>query len=152
MWCIRLKWRWAFSRLNGVISQKTEFLITTGVGTSKPTIPAIFVSLLYFVQFTFSFIHSSMALQPFFGPWLILQLRNIFYTVGRTPWTGDQPVARPLPTHRTTQTQIKSTHRYPCLEWDWNPRSQLSSEDSPWLRPRSHRDRSFTFYIVLYTA
>jgi hypothetical protein len=21
----------------------------------------------------------------------------IFYTVGRTPWTGDQPVARPLP-------------------------------------------------------
>jgi hypothetical protein len=24
------------------------------------------------------------------------------YTVGRTPWTGDQPVARPLPTHRTT--------------------------------------------------
>jgi hypothetical protein len=22
------------------------------------------------------------------------------YTVSRTPWTGDQPVARPLPTHR----------------------------------------------------
>jgi hypothetical protein len=22
----------------------------------------------------------------------------ILYTVGRTPWTGDQPVARPLPT------------------------------------------------------
>jgi hypothetical protein len=29
----------------------------------------------------------------------------ILYTVGRTPWMGDQPVARPLPTHRTTQTQ-----------------------------------------------
>jgi hypothetical protein len=29
----------------------------------------------------------------------------ILYTVGRTPWTGDQPVARPLPTHRTTQTR-----------------------------------------------
>jgi hypothetical protein len=28
----------------------------------------------------------------------------ILYTVGRTPWTGDQPVSRPLPTHRTTQT------------------------------------------------
>jgi hypothetical protein len=28
-----------------------------------------------------------------------------FYTVGRTPWTGDQPVARPLHAHRTTQTQ-----------------------------------------------
>jgi hypothetical protein len=33
----------------------------------------------------------------------------ILYTVDRTPWTGDQPVARPLPTHRTTQTQNKST-------------------------------------------
>jgi hypothetical protein len=28
----------------------------------------------------------------------------ILYTVGRTPWAGDQPVARPLPTRRTTQT------------------------------------------------
>jgi hypothetical protein len=33
----------------------------------------------------------------------------IFYTVGRTPCTGDQPVARPLPRHRTTQTQNKRT-------------------------------------------
>jgi hypothetical protein len=24
------------------------------------------------------------------------------YTVGRTPWTGVQPVARPLPTHEPT--------------------------------------------------
>jgi hypothetical protein len=29
----------------------------------------------------------------------------ILYTVGRAPWTGDQPVLRLLPTHRTTQTQ-----------------------------------------------
>jgi hypothetical protein len=34
----------------------------------------------------------------------------ILYTVGRTPWTGDQPVAGPLPTHRTTQIQNKRTH------------------------------------------
>jgi hypothetical protein len=33
----------------------------------------------------------------------------IIYTVNGTPWTGDQPVARPLPTYRTTQTQNKST-------------------------------------------
>jgi hypothetical protein len=31
----------------------------------------------------------------------------ILNTVGRTPWTGDQPVARPVPTHRTAQTQNK---------------------------------------------
>jgi hypothetical protein len=29
----------------------------------------------------------------------------ILYTVGRTFWTGDQPVARPLPTHTPTQTE-----------------------------------------------
>jgi hypothetical protein len=34
----------------------------------------------------------------------------ILYTVRRTPWTGDQPFVRPLPTERTTQTQNKSTH------------------------------------------
>jgi hypothetical protein len=33
----------------------------------------------------------------------------IFYTVGRTPWTGDQHVAGPLPAHRTAQTQNKRT-------------------------------------------
>jgi hypothetical protein len=31
------------------------------------------------------------------------------YTVGRTPWMGDQPIARPLRTHRTTQAQNKRT-------------------------------------------
>jgi hypothetical protein len=54
-----------------------------------------------------SFIHSSMALQPFVGPWPLLQYCNLFYTVGRTPWMEAQPVARPLPTHRTTQTENK---------------------------------------------
>jgi hypothetical protein len=33
----------------------------------------------------------------------------IFYTVGGTPWMGEQPVARPLPPHRTAQTQNKRT-------------------------------------------
>jgi hypothetical protein len=31
----------------------------------------------------------------------------IFCTVGRSPWTRDQPVASPLPAHRTAQTQNK---------------------------------------------
>jgi hypothetical protein len=60
-----------------------------------------------------------MVLQPFVGPWPLLQFRKLFYTVGRTPWMSDQLVARPLPTHRTTQTQNKHTH--PCLEWDSIP-------------------------------
>jgi hypothetical protein len=33
----------------------------------------------------------------------------ILYTVGRAPWTGDQPVAMPLPAQRTAQTQKKDT-------------------------------------------
>jgi hypothetical protein len=33
----------------------------------------------------------------------------ILYTVGKTPWTGDQPFARPLPAHRTTKIQNKRT-------------------------------------------
>jgi hypothetical protein len=69
-----------------------------------------------------------MALQPFVGPWRLLQFRKIVYTDGRTPWMSDQSVARPLPTLRAIHTQNKRTHRNPCLEWDSNPRSQLSSE------------------------
>jgi hypothetical protein len=42
------------------------------------------------------------------GPWPLFQFLNL-HTVGRAPWTGDQPVARPLPTHWTTQTQNKRT-------------------------------------------
>jgi hypothetical protein len=50
-----------------------------------------------------------MALQPFVGPWPFFQFLNL-YTVGKTIWTEDQPVIRPLPTNRTTtQTQNKRT-------------------------------------------
>jgi hypothetical protein len=38
-------------------------------------------------------------LQPLVGP-LLFSSFLILYTVGGTPWTGDQPVARPLCTHR----------------------------------------------------
>jgi hypothetical protein len=48
---------------------------------------------------------------PVVGPWPLFQFLNL-YTVGRTPWTGDQPVARPLPTRRTTQIQKKRKQTY----------------------------------------
>jgi hypothetical protein len=51
----------------------------------------------------------------------------ILYTVGRTSWTEDQPVARLLATNRTTQTQNKRT-QISCLEWDSNLRSQRLSK------------------------
>jgi hypothetical protein len=59
----------------------------------------------------------------------------ILYTVGRTPWTGDQPVASPLPTHNTNTNTINShtvirTHHS----------SVRASEDSSCLRARGHCD------------
>jgi hypothetical protein len=33
----------------------------------------------------------------------------IVYTIGRTPWTREQPIARLLPRHRTTKSQNKRT-------------------------------------------
>jgi hypothetical protein len=76
-----------------------------------------------------TFIHSFISGSTALG-WALAssQFPNLFYADGRTPWTSDQPVARPLPKHTTTQTQYKGTHRHPRLEWDSNPRSQHSSE------------------------
>jgi hypothetical protein len=70
-------------------------------------------------------LHAGFFLRLFFDPedggdmsfetsWLYnpLNLGRFFsfltlYTVGRTPWMRDQPVAMSLSTHRTTQTQNK---------------------------------------------
>jgi hypothetical protein len=53
-----------------------------------------------------------LALQPTFGPWptsiklsVSLQFTRA-WTFGRTPWTGDQLVARPLPVHKHRKTHI----------------------------------------------
>jgi hypothetical protein len=71
----------------------------------------------------------------------------ILYTIGRTSWTGDQPVTRPMPTHRWTQTQNKRTqYRHPCLERDSYPRAQRSSERRSCLRPCSHCDRPLNIF------
>jgi hypothetical protein len=50
------------------------------------------------------------------GPDLFFSFVIFFYRDVRTPWTSDQPVTRPLPTHRILQTQIKRTQRHPCLQ------------------------------------
>jgi hypothetical protein len=89
------------------------------------------------------FIHSSMALQHFVGPWLLLQFRNLFYTDGRTPWTSDQPAARPLPTHRTTQNKRTDIHALSAIRT--HDPSNRASEDSLCLRPRSHCDGLLTY-------
>jgi hypothetical protein len=43
----------------------------------------------------------------------------ILYTIGRTPWKGDKPVSRPLPTHRITQTQNERIQTsIPCVGFE----------------------------------
>jgi hypothetical protein len=84
-----------------------------------------------------------MALQPHVGSWLLFSFL-ILYTDGRISWTGDQPVARPLPKHRTTQTQNKRMHtpNIHVLSGIWShDHSVRASEDNSCLRPRGYRDR-----------
>jgi hypothetical protein len=55
--------------------------------------------------------------EPFIHLWLYSSLLGpgrffsfiILYTVHRTIWRGDQPIVRPLPTHRIAQIQNKRT-------------------------------------------
>jgi hypothetical protein len=67
--------------------------------------------------------------------------------VGRTPWMGDQPVERPLLTHRTTQTQNKCRQTsMPRVEFEptipvfeWNT--------TPWRRMGDWRYSSIILYL-----
>jgi hypothetical protein len=51
-----------------------------------------------------------MAVRRSSGPWPLFQFHDV-YAVCWVPWTGDQPVARPLPAHMTTRTQNKGTQK-----------------------------------------
>jgi hypothetical protein len=83
----------------------------------------------------------SMALQAFVGPWPLFS----FYTVGRTSCTGDQPVERPLPAHRATQTSMAKVRFEITI-----PVSERA-KDSSCLRPRGHCDRQFYTLVLLKT-
>jgi hypothetical protein len=63
--------------------------------------------------------------------------------IDRTPWTGDQPVARPLPiqTHKNTNIHAFSGIRNHNL-------SVGKGEDSSCLRPRGHCDRQITYQVA----
>jgi hypothetical protein len=59
-------------------------------------------------------VNVSSTILSIYGSISLVDLGSFFqflnlHTVGRTPRTGDQPVARPLPTHRTAETQNERT-------------------------------------------
>jgi hypothetical protein len=85
-----------------------------------------------------------VALPAHSRPWPLIQFRNQFFTDGRNPWTSDQPVARPVPKHRTTQTQNKSIHIaniHALGRIRTHDPSVRASEDSSCHRPRGYCDR-----------
>jgi hypothetical protein len=76
-------------------------------------------------------IYLSMALQPFVGPWLLVQFLDLFH--GLTPWVGDQPLAGQLHAHRMcTQKSMPQVWFKPTTPVFW------VGEDSLCLRPRGH--------------
>jgi hypothetical protein len=58
-------------------------------------------------------------------------LNLVFSTVGRTPWTGGRPIARPLPPQDSITQEVEDKHL--CLEQDSNSRSQCPSGQDPRL-------------------
>jgi hypothetical protein len=57
----------------------------------------------------------SLALQPQFGPWPTSMKLSVSLRFSRTPWAGDQLVARPLPVHKHRKMH---THiHYTSMPW-----------------------------------
>jgi hypothetical protein len=64
------------------------------------------------------------------------------FTDGRTPWTGDQLVARSVPKHRTTQTKKNAHTLQTSMPWVGFETTIPASERAKTVhRPLGYRDR-----------
>jgi hypothetical protein len=82
----------------------------------------------YVVASAYIAVYLSMALQPSVGPWPLFQFLGLFtLSVGHLGRGISPSQGRYLHTGQHKH-RIINTQRHPCLEWDWNPRSQRSSE------------------------
>jgi hypothetical protein len=94
-----------------ILSIYLSIYLSTYPPTYLPTYLSIYLSIYLYICLSIYLyiclsVCLSVCLSPFAGPWPLFSFL-IFYTVGRTPWTGDQRVAKPLPAHRKAQTQNK---------------------------------------------
>jgi hypothetical protein len=71
------------------------------------------------------FIHSSVAVQPFVGPWPLFQFRNRIHI--RKDSLDGGSARRKAATYIEHDKHRINAHRHPYLEWDLNPRPQCSS-------------------------
>jgi hypothetical protein len=93
----------------------------------------LFLSVIFY-NYTSQLFFVSLTLQP---PWALdsdFQFHDNF-TDGRTPWTSDQLIVRPVPKHKINTTNIHAL----CTIRTHDPGSQMS-EDSACLRPLGYRD------------
>jgi hypothetical protein len=68
------------------------------------------------------------------------------WTVGRTPWTGDRPDSRPLPTHRKTKHRKTRTHIHSSSGIRTHNPSVRAAEDITSFRPLGHWDQPCFLY------
>jgi hypothetical protein len=66
----------------------------------------------------------------------------IFYTIGRTPWTGDQPAARLLHAYMTAQTEWTHTDIHSSSGIRTHDPSAWAGENSSCLRPHDNCDQT----------
>jgi hypothetical protein len=93
--------RFDFMRQNVEIAAQWLYTTKTGPHTQK-FITVRNIGLPFMILFVYLWLYSTCGPRP---PFQFLNL----YTIGRTAWTGDQPVAKSVPTRRTTQTQNQRT-------------------------------------------
>jgi hypothetical protein len=99
---LQLSGRFPHQNLYAFFVSLSRHNVTSNISTVLQT-PTTLINDIYYYYYYF------MALQPFVGPCPLFQFLDPIYTVGRTPWTGDQPVARPLRTQDNTNTEYKHT-------------------------------------------
>jgi hypothetical protein len=91
-----------------------------------------------------------MALQPL---WALSAFQSPdLFTIDRTPWTSDQLIARPLPKHRTAQTQNRYiyTPNFRALRGiRIHDHRVRASKDSSCLRPLGYCDRKSKNFVCI---
>jgi hypothetical protein len=108
---------------------------------------SVYSSIKVAYEIAFLPVFFSLALQHPMCPGPFFSFMIIF-TDGRTPWASDQPVGRPLPKHRATQTQNKHIHTsniHALSRIRTHDSSFIASEDSSCLRPPGYCDRPCLF-------
>jgi len=71
---------------------------------------------------------------------------NLFWTFGRTPWTGDQPDARHLPIQDSITQKNKDTHIHTPSGIRTHYPTVRAVEENTCLRPRGHWDRHILIF------